>query len=98
MKKLDLSVLPIDLKVGEEYNVGDLLKISKPGEPGKFILSIVVEDDIVDEFNNSSCGRCTFNGWIYPTGDCCSKNKCVDCLRDTNGDDIYYKPLSEVSE
>lgn len=85
-------------KEGEEYNVGDLLKIPKPGEPGKFILSIVVEDDIVDEFNNSSCGRCTFNDWIYPTGDCCSKNKCVDCLRDTNGGDIYYKPLAEVSE
>ena len=26
-------------KEGEEYNVGDLLKIPKPGEPGKFILS-----------------------------------------------------------
>lgn len=59
---------------GEEYNVGDLLKIPKLGELGKFILSIVVEDD------------------------CCSRNKCVDCLRDTNLDDIYYKPLAEVSE
>lgn len=87
-----------EYKEGEEYNVGDLLKIPKLGDPGKFILSIVVEDDIVDEFNNSSCGRCTFNDWIYPTGSCCSKNKCVNCLRDTNGDDIYYKPLAEVSE
>lgn len=85
-------------KEGEEYNVGDLLKIPKPGEPGKFILSIVVEDDIVDEFNNSSCQRCTFNNWIYPTYDCCSRNKCVDCLRDTNKNDVYYKPLEEVSE
>lgn len=85
-------------KEGEEYNVGDLLKIPKQGEPGKFILSIVVEDDIIDEFNNNSCERCTFNDWIYPTGDCCSKNKCVDCLRDTNGDDVYYKSLAEVSE
>lgn len=83
---------------GEEYNVGDLLKIPKLGEPGKFILSIVVEDDIVDEFNNSSCQRCTFNNWIYPTDDCCSRNKCVDCLRDTNKNDVYYKPLAEVSE
>lgn len=66
--------------------------------PGKFILSIVVEDDIVDEFNNSSCQRCTFNNWIYPTDDCCSINKCVDCLRDTNKNDVYYKPLAEVSE
>lgn len=85
-------------KEGEEYNVGDLLKIPKFGEPGKFILSMVVEDDIIDEFNNSGCGRCTFNNWIYHTGDCCSKNKCVDCLRDTNKDDVYYKPLAEVSE
>lgn len=83
---------------GEEYNVGDLLKIPKPGEPGKFILSMVVEDDIDDSFNNSSCERCTFKDWIYPTDDCCSRNKCVDCLRDINQDDIYYKPLAEVSE
>lgn len=81
-----------------EYIIGDLLKIPKFGEPGKFILSMVVEDDIIDEFNNSGCGRCTFNNWIYHTGDCCSKNKCVDCLRDTNKDDVYYKPLAEVSE
>lgn len=65
--------------------------------PGKGI-DRKVEDDIIDEFNNSSCGRCTFNNWIYHTGDCCSKNKCVDCLRDTNKDDVYYKPLAEVSE
>lgn len=84
-------------KEGEEYNVGDLLKIPKPGEPGKFILSIVVEDDIVDEFNNS-CERCVFKDWIYPTDDCCSRNRCVDCLRDINLDDVYYKPLAEVSE
>lgn len=83
---------------GKEYNVGDLLKIPKLGEPGKFILSIVVEDDIDDEFNNSSCQRCTFNNWIYHTDDCCSRNKCVDCLRDTNKNDVYYKPLAEVSE
>lgn len=82
----------------EEYNVGDLLKIPKFGEPGKFILSMVVEDDVVDEFNNGSCEQCTFSDWIHPTYDCCSRNKCVDCLRDTNGDDIYYKPLAEVSE
>lgn len=85
-------------KEGEEYNVGDLLKIPKFGKHGKFILSMVVEDDIDDEFNNSICQRCTFNNWIYPTDDCCSRNKCVNCLRDTNGDDIYYKPLAEVSE
>ncbi len=85
-------------KEGEEYNVGDLLKIPKFGEHGKFILSMVVEDDIDDEFNNSICQRCTFNNWIYSTDGCCSRNKCVNCLRDTNGDDIYYKPLAEVSE
>lgn len=85
-------------KEGEEYNVGDLLKIPKPGEPGKFILSIVVEDDIVDEFNNSSCERCVFKYLVYPTNYCCSKNRCVDCLRDINLDDVYYKPLAEVSE
>lgn len=38
----------IDFKIGEEYNVGDLLKIPKFGEQGKFILSMVVEDDIDD--------------------------------------------------
>lgn len=85
-------------KEGEEYNVGDLLKIPKFGEHGKFILSMVVEDDIDDEFNNSICQRCTFNNWIYPTDCCYSRNKCVNCLRDTNGDNIYYKPLAEVSE
>lgn len=26
------------------------------------------------------------------------KNRCVDCLRDINLDDVYYKPLAEVSE
>lgn len=83
---------------GEEYNVGDLLKIPKFGEPGKFILSMVVEDYVVDEFNNGSCEQCTFSDWIHPTYDCCSRNKCVDCLRDTNRDDVYYKPLAEVSE
>ncbi|MFK2750719.1 hypothetical protein ACIXUO_19605 [Bacteroides fragilis] len=65
--------------------------------PGKFILSIVVEDDIVDEFNNS-CERCVFKDWVYPTDDCCSRNRCVDCLRDINLDDVYYKPLAEVTE
>lgn len=85
-------------KEGEEYNVGDLLKIPKFGETGKFILSMAVEDDIIDKSNNNSCERCTFNNWIYPTGDCCSKNKCVDCLRDMNRDDVFYKTLAEVSE
>lgn len=83
---------------GEEYNVCDLLKIPKFGERGKFILSMVVEDDIDDSFNNGGCERCTFKDWIYPTDDCCSRKKCVDCIRDINQDDIYYKPLAEVSE
>lgn len=86
-----------EYKEGEEYNVGDLLKIPKLGDPGKFILSIVVEDDIVDEFNNS-CERCVFKDWVYTTDDCCSINRCVDCLRDINLDDVYYKPLAEVTE
>lgn len=29
---------------------------------------------------------------------CCVANKCVAYFRDTNQDDIYYKPLAEVSE
>lgn len=78
-------MLKVDLRIKKiEPKLGDIIS--------------VVEDDIDDEFNNSSCGRCTFKNWIYPTDDCCSRNKCVDCLRDTNRDDVYYKPLAEVSE
>lgn len=81
-------------KESEEYNVGDLLKIPKRKEPGKFILAIVEDEGYIKEV----CYDCAFHQNYFERRDCCVANKCVAWFRESNQDDVYYKPLSEVSE
>lgn len=84
----------IDFKLGEEYKEGDLLKIPKEREPGKFILAIVEDKGCIKEV----CYDCAFHQNYFERRDCCVANKCVAWFRESNQDDVYYKPLSEVLE
>lgn len=77
-----------------EYIIGDLLKIPKEREPGKFILAKVEDEGYTKEI----CYDCAFHQNHFERMDCCVANKCVAYFRDTEQDDIYYKPLAEVSE
>lgn len=77
-----------------EYIIGDLLKIPKEREPGKFILAKVEDEGYTKEI----CYDCAFKQNHLERMECCVENKCVDYFRDTNKYDIYYKPLAEVSE
>lgn len=79
-------------KEEEEYNVGDLLKIPKQGETGKFILAIVENDWDIKEV----CLDCAFHQNHYEHRDCCVVNNCVGYFRCKNQGDVYYKPLAEV--
>lgn len=77
-----------------EYIIGDLLKIPKEREPGKFILA-KVEDE---RYKKVICHDCAFHQNHFERMACCAANKCVAFFRDTEQDDVYYKPLAEVSE
>lgn len=77
-----------------EYIIGDLLKIPKEREPGKFILAKVEDEGDTKEI----CYDCAFHQNHFEHMECCVANKCVAYFRDTEQDDIYYKPLAEVSE
>lgn len=77
-----------------EYIIGDLLKIPKEREPGKFILA-KVEDE---EYTKEICYDCAFHQNHFERMECCVANKCVAYFRDIEQDDVYYKPLAEVSE
>ncbi|QUE39237.1 hypothetical protein VA7_gp29 [Bacteroides phage GEC_vB_Bfr_VA7] len=77
-----------------EYIIGDLLKIPKEREPGKFILAKVEDEGYTKEI----CYDCEFHQNHFELMECCVANKCVAYFRDTEKDDIYYKPLAEVSE
>lgn len=63
-------------------------------EPGKFILAKVEDEGYTKEI----CYDCAFKQNHFERMECCVANKCVAYFRDTNKDDIYYKPLAEVSE
>lgn len=48
--------------------------------------------------DNSGCKNCAFHQNHFERMECCVANKCVAYFRDTEQDDVYYKPLAEVSE
>lgn len=75
-----------------EYIIGDLLKIPKEREPGKFILAKVEDEGYTKEI----CYDCAFHQNHFERIQCRVANKCVAYLRHTEQDDVYYKPLAEV--
>lgn len=68
--------------------------VPKEREPGKFILAKVEDEGYTKEI----CYDCAFHQNHFERMDCCVANKCVAYFRDTEQDDVYYKPLAEVSE
>lgn len=79
MKKLDLSVLPIDLKVGECMQVVDRKGVSH-----------IIECEKVEK-GSTECDSCFFNS-IELTGGMCNFIWCSNMERETK-DDVRYKEV-----